>query len=356
MRIKNSKGQIYYGMHFYPGVVQYDDPVKKESTRYFLNENTIRQMDPTFAGRPLFVRHVDEVEEDLNELRKEADGWVVESFFNAADGKHWAKFIVVSEKGQEAVRSGWKLSNAYIPKSKSHGGLWNGVPYVEEVTSGEYEHLAIVQNPRYEESIILTPDQFKAYNAEKEMELKRISNSKGENSMFSFFKKEKVANEDTNIENMSVVLPNTKIEKTITQLINEADEHHAESQKPEHMANGEHCVMVGEHKMTVNELVKKHLDCVNDLDDLKKKHVDGEGEDKEGENKNDESPSEVDPDKKENEESEDEKEKKEKAKQNAKHFNDLRDAERRAAPTQEVDVDLSYDQLARGQARYGSQN
>ena len=132
--IKNSAGKIFYGMHFYPGVAEYREE-GREPTRIFINENTIRRMSPSFAGRPIFVEHVEEVEQDIDELRKDADGYVIESFFNAADGKTWVKFIVTSQRGLDAIeKKGYRLSNAYVPKSYGAGGQWNGVDYEKEVT------------------------------------------------------------------------------------------------------------------------------------------------------------------------------------------------------------------------------
>lgn len=222
MNTKNSKGQVYYGIHFYPGVAEYQEP-DKEPYRVFLNEDTLRGMDPTFTGRPVFVHHVDGVDGDVDVLKTVADGWVVESFFNAADGKHWVKFIVVSEKGERAIKQGMKLSNCYVPKSFAGGGLWNGVSYAKEITGGEYEHLAIVPNPRYEESVIMTPEQFKKYNESKVIELKRLSNNRKEEGMkISFFKKSKVENA-IDIAEMSVVLPKSGREVSIAQLISDAD-------------------------------------------------------------------------------------------------------------------------------------
>ena len=63
----------------------------------------------------------------------------------------------------------------------SGSGVCHGVDYDNEVTDGEYEHLALVEDPRYEDSIILTPDEFKAYNLEKENELSMLTNSKSKN-------------------------------------------------------------------------------------------------------------------------------------------------------------------------------
>lgn len=186
----NSKGSVYYGMHFYPGVAEYSES-GGEPYRIFINENTIRSMSPSFTGRPIYVEHVDGVEENVDDVRKGADGWVIESFFNTADGKTWAKFVVVSERGERAIKNGFKLSNAYIPKSFGQGGLWNGVSYAKEVTAGEFEHLAIVKNPRYEESVILTPEQFKEYNDKHTLELQRLANSKeekGDGKIMKFLK------------------------------------------------------------------------------------------------------------------------------------------------------------------------
>lgn len=174
--IKNSKGNVYYGMHFYPGLAEYREP-GEDPYRVYLNEDTLRKMDPTFAGRPIFVEHVDEVDQSLSELRKEADGWVIESFYNSSDGKHWVKFIVVSDRAERAIKNGFRLSNAYVPKSFGQGGIWNGIEYSKEITDGEFEHLAIVSNPRYDESEIKTPEQFKKYNEDNTVELRRIANS-----------------------------------------------------------------------------------------------------------------------------------------------------------------------------------
>lgn len=271
MKLENAKGEIFYGMHFYPGVAEYAEP-GSDPLRIYLNENTLRQMDPTFAGKPIFVEHVDEVNGKIDELRKEADGWVIESFFNQADGKHWVKFIVCSERGLQAVRGGMRLSNAYIPKSYEAGGLWNGVAYQKEITSGEFEHLAIVSNPRYEESVIMTPEEFKRYNEDKQIELKRLANSKpqeGETMKLNFFKKAKVEN-TLDIEATVVELPESKKEMTIAELVKKMDK----IENAQGYCNMEHLVKVGNDEMSVGDLVKKHMDAMASMEEMKKAHED----------------------------------------------------------------------------------
>lgn len=268
--LNNTKGDVYYGIHFYPGVAQYQDSSSQEPYRVFLNEDTIQAMDPTFAGRPVFVEHVEDVNPSLDALRKEVDGWVIESFYNAADGKHWVKFLIVSEKGKKAVQSGMRLSNAYMPKSFGEGGLWNGVPYAKQVLDAEYDHLAIVHDPRYEESVIMSPQAFKQYNEENLLELKKLSNSKkGATMKFNFFKKTRVENAID--PELQVILPKSQKEITLTRLINDADE--MEMDKNAGLADMSHKVKMKDGLYcNVGELLEKH-DCMKDeLEEMKKKN------------------------------------------------------------------------------------
>jgi hypothetical protein len=367
--IENSHGKVWYGMHFYPGVAEYQEQ-GSEPFRVYLNENTLREMDPTFAGRPIFVEHVDNVEKSIDKLRSEADGWVIESFFNAADGKHWVKFITVSEKAERAIQQGMRLSNAYIPKGYGNGGLWNGVSYSKEITSGEYEHLAIVNNPRYEESIILTPEEFKKYNNEKEIELTRIANSKSEKGdkgmgALNFFKQSKVEN-SIDLESTMVELPKSKKEIKISDLVTEMDK----IINMHGYANGDHLVKIGEDEMSVNDLVKKHMDAVGEIEKMKSKNASSEegGEPGEDEMKNDESEEgSISSGVKDvgdrggdesmaNEEDEDSKKKeKEEKKENAvKKAKALKNAGPLRESEASVAVYTSADGVARGKAKYGS--
>lgn len=362
--------KVYYGLHFAPGVAEYADQ-GVEPYRIFIDEKTIKNMDPSFVGRPVYVQHVDGV--NLDNLQVEADGYVMESFFNKSDGKHWAKFIVVSDRAHEAISMGWKLSNAYVPKQFKSGGMWHGVEYLKEVTAAEYDHLAIVPNPRYEESVILTPEQFKAYNGEKEIELTKLANSKdkGEQSMpiLNLFKRSKVEN-SADLENTLVLLPKSKVEMTIVQLANEMDDYRLKMALPEQMANGDHGVMVGESRMSVNDLVKKHMEMCNEMDDMKKKNseadMDADMDKVEDSKKNDESEDEMKKkaldEAKMKESDEVKKNEADKAKILADkkaleqaNFDVLKNAPMSVIKDVPTKVDLSMDKTARGIKRYGSQ-
>lgn len=255
----DAKGTIYYGIHLYPGVVQYDPPDKK-SYKLFLNEDALRSMDQSFAGRPVFVEHVDGVSSDKAKLKNEADGWVIESFFNQNDGKHWVKFIIVSDEGERGIRNGMRLSNSYFPLSFAEGGVWNAIPYDKRLISGEYEHLALVKNPRYAESIILTCEQFKKYNEEKLNELNRLKNNndnEGDDTMaLNFWKRAKLDN-SLELEGMCVTLPKSKKEISIVDLISNADEEQLNVGKSK-IANANDTVTVDGKSMKVSDLVSKY--------------------------------------------------------------------------------------------------
>lgn len=349
--VKNAKTlpKVYYGLHMCPGVAEYRDPSinNGEPHRIFIDEPVIKNMDSSFQGKPLYVFHKDEV--NLEDLQNDADGYVVESFFNKMDGKHWAKFIVVSDRGHEAISKGWKLSNAYVPKQYAGGGLWHGVEYTKEVMQAEYEHLAIVPNPRYSESVILTPEEFKTYNNEKELELKKLTNSKdkGERSMFNFFKKTKLENA-ADFEGSSVVLPKSKKELTLEQVVNMADEMQMAMNEEMPLCNIEHCVEIDGAKMKVSELLEKYLalkgaKAENKVEEVKEEVKEVENTEKPIEDKKEEV--------KNTEKTEEEA--KEEKKQNSEHFKKVANAHIDALQ-ETVKLELSEDMIARGKSRYGS--
>lgn len=343
-----------------PGVAEYREP-GKDPYRVFLNENTIRKMDVTFAGRPVFIQHVDEVAKSVDEVKHEADGWVIESFFNEADGKHWVKFLTVSKAADDVIKKGFKLSNAYYMKGKLGPGQWNGVDYDHQVTDAEYEHLALVQNPRYAESVIMTPDQFKKYNEDKKSELLKIANDNGETMKLNIFKRQKVEN-SAELAEAVVELPKSKKQMTVEQMVNALD---FDPTKPVD-ADMAHVVKIGEESMSIKDLVEKHTAIVNELKELQ--NADDEDDDK-AENEDKECNADDmddDDDDVENEDDKDDKEKKKNKKKNeveddkeakdkaAKLRNAKRQAMLDAARNEANVVEVTATRVDRGRQRYGS--
>lgn len=315
--ISNAKGNVYYGMHFYPGIAEYTDEETGRRFRVFLNEKTIREMDKTFPGCPVYVLHKDErISENIDEVREEADGWVIESFYNARDGKHWTKFIVVTDAGEMAVQKGWKLSNCYDPLVFGSGGTWNGMKYNRQVMHGKYEHLAIVPNPRYEESIILTPEQFKRYNEDLDLDLKRLANSKEKRHMaWSIFSRKKVEL-DKKLKNAVVFLPKSKKEVSLRQLVEDADKSYAKGGR---VANSKDRIKIDGEIMTIKDLVEFNDELLEQIKELKKKLKNAKNADY-CENEDDEElDEEIDEEEMENEDDEEEDEEEEEEKSKTKN-------------------------------------
>lgn len=258
MAIKNAKQlpRVYFGLHMVAGLAEY--PEMAGAPRILIEEQTLQNMDPTAQGKPVYVHHVDSV--DLSKLENEIAGVWVRSFFNEADGAHWAEFTVQSDEGHAAISKGFVLSNSYLPKKEEGPGEYHGMRYTNAITEGEYEHLALTPRPRYQESIVLTPEEFKAYNAKKLNERLALKNSKeGASTMaLNLFGKKKIENAEE-VMGMSVELPKSKKTVEILKLINEADDKAEKEAKNEYAADLSHKVKLHDGKMcNVGELLEMH--------------------------------------------------------------------------------------------------
>ena len=174
-KLENEKSlpEIYYARHMKQGVANY--PENKEII--YISNETIADMAKTFVGKPVFVHHQNI---DLNNLKEQMDGVVSDSFWNKYDGEWWVKFIAITDKCKDAIKKGWKVSNCYDNLVRGNGGTCIDVKYDSEIIGGVFNHLAIVENPRYENAEIYTEDEYNRYNEMKKQKLDKISNSKGE--------------------------------------------------------------------------------------------------------------------------------------------------------------------------------
>lgn len=305
--------RIFYAKHIAPGVCGY------ENETVFLSEDALRKMDKTFAGKPIYVNHQ---KVNLDNLQEEADGYVIESFYLPEDGAHWTKNIVVSDKGHEAIGKGWAVSNAYIPDAFGAGGEWHNVPYDREITDAHYTHLAIVENPRYEEATIMTPEEFKTYKESKREQLKQLENSKtkkGEKRMnWKLFEKKEVTNSE-DIANKMVELSNGST-VSIAEMINAVEEDLKAKEEKKDKCNEdilEKVVKVNGEDMKVSDLVAKFEKadkknkCNEDEEDKEKKDADDKDEDKKEDKKaSKKNESEEDKEKKDSEEDKEKEDKK----------------------------------------------
>jgi len=148
---KTTSGAKEYTCQFWqPGVVSYEDCGEGVA---LLNKETMDKMLPSFVGKPVVIDHVNEQPDEIFAQGK-AVGKVTEALWNAETGWYDAKFTVEDPKAQQLIESGYSVSCAFNVMDAGEGGEWHSIKYNEEVTDGSFTHLALVQNPRYEDSKI----------------------------------------------------------------------------------------------------------------------------------------------------------------------------------------------------------
>lgn len=357
--------KVYYCKHIAPGVCAYKDET------IFIGDETLKKMNPTFSGKPIFINH-QTVDPDTE--KEDAVGYVVESFYLPEDGKYWAKILIIEDRGHEAIRNGWKVSNAYQPTGFGVGGEWHNVPYNREVSDAYYTHLALVENPRYEEAEILTAEEFKKYKEAKKSQLEQLQNSKaetskqGENKMsWKLFTKKPVTNSD-DISNVMVELSDGSA-VSIGEMVNSVEKDLKEKEDKKNGCHNEDVmdkvVKVNGEDMKVSDLIAafEKKDCNNEDDkakkpeDEEKKDKKNEGEEAEEEKKDKKSKKNESEEAEEKEgEDEDEDKKKSEEKKDKKNSKDLLEAEEKHNHKEFVGVvaDTMARKLARGVANYGS--
>ena len=268
-KLKNSISQypkVFFARHIGEGVVSYKNTDGGEDI-FFIGNDTLKKMNASFTGKPVYIQHQ---EVPLSQMKERAVGYVVESFYLPEDGKQWLKMLITDDEAFEAIQNGWKVSNAYNVKDLGAGGVWHNIPYKKEILDGEYEHLALVADPRYEEAVIMTPEDFKSYKEAKKKEIdamsldnskkavikKSVENNKERKTMFQFFTKKKVENmEGVALQDVEVQLENGSSMK-IGDIVKSVEEN-LKKQATETPIE-EKTVMVNGKEVTISALIKMY--------------------------------------------------------------------------------------------------
>ncbi len=141
-----------------PGIVSYEDC---DCGKALLAKETIDKCINSFIGRPLIL-----TKDKLNRptyqhakvttgtLEQMADGYIAGVEYNAEDGWWYATGTVHNDEAKRAIQEVGLVSCAYDVLDTAQGGSYHNIPYNEEITAFEGEHLAIVDNPRYESATI----------------------------------------------------------------------------------------------------------------------------------------------------------------------------------------------------------
>lgn len=142
------KGRQFRSRFLVPGLVKYDYGVcllTKENADKFIQG---------FVGCPIVINHQDVTDDNAREI---SVGNIFSVWFDDKDGYYWCNGIITDKHAIELIDKGYSVSCQYTITEYSDnttGALHNGNPYDKVIENGKPEHLAIVNNPRYEGAII----------------------------------------------------------------------------------------------------------------------------------------------------------------------------------------------------------
>jgi len=150
-----TKGRHFKSRFIQPGLAGYPGQfgnalIKKENLDKFVW---------TLRSKPVTINHKDKIED------KDKVGIVNNVWFNPEDGWYWCDGIIFDNEAINLINNGWSVSCAYdFTKADNSGGKENNIPYDIEFLDGEFNHLALVDNPRYEGANIVFNSKNKVTN------------------------------------------------------------------------------------------------------------------------------------------------------------------------------------------------
>lgn len=139
------EGRPFKSRFLQAGLVKYDFGVcllKKETIDKFVN---------TFVECPVIINHKDDL------TASDRVGTIQKIWFSSDDGWFWCSGVITDDKAIKLIENGYNISCQYRITDytdNNEGKLHNANPYDKEILNGVFEHLAIVENPRYEDAFI----------------------------------------------------------------------------------------------------------------------------------------------------------------------------------------------------------
>ena len=129
------------------GLVDYSDV---DDGKYLLRKEAIEKMLPTLEGRPLVIGHQ---KIDPDHIDDVAVGYITKGYWNPETGSFDCDVLVKDAEILNPSKNA--VSCAYVATEFGEGGRYSGIDYDAEILNGEFTHIALVDNPRYNDAKIL---------------------------------------------------------------------------------------------------------------------------------------------------------------------------------------------------------
>ena len=118
-----------------------------------ITKKTLDKFIHTMVGCPVIITHTDITD---NNVDKKRVGVVSDVWYDSNDGWYHCSGIIWDKKAIDLVKNqGWSVSCSYDFVSDNQPKKHNGKKIDREFTDGEFLHLALVDNPRYERANIV---------------------------------------------------------------------------------------------------------------------------------------------------------------------------------------------------------
>ena len=144
----NGKGRHFTSRFIEAGVAHYE-----QFGDVLITKETLDKFIHSMVGCPVIIKHKDITDENAD---KERVGVVSRVWFNEFDGWYWCDGIIWDKQAIDLVKNqGWNVSCTYDFESDKQPKTHNGKKVDMEFTDGEFLHLALVPNPRYERANIV---------------------------------------------------------------------------------------------------------------------------------------------------------------------------------------------------------
>lgn len=157
---KNGKGRSFTSRFIESGLAHY-----QEFGDVLITKETLDKFIHTMVGCPVIIKHKDITDKNVD---KERVGVISEVWYNPQDGWYYCKGIIWDKQAISLVKdNGWSVSCTYDFESDFKKGTYHGKEYDMEFINGNFLHLALVPNPRYEKANIVVNAKDEEIQAEK---------------------------------------------------------------------------------------------------------------------------------------------------------------------------------------------
>lgn len=148
----NGKGRKFTSRFIEAGVAHYE-----QFGDVLITKETLDKFIQTMVGCPVIIKHKDITDKNAD---KERVGVVSRVWYNEADGWFYCEGVIWDKQAIDLVKNqGWNVSCTYDFKSDFKKSTYHGKEIDMEFTGGEFLHLALVPNPRYERATIVMNSQ-----------------------------------------------------------------------------------------------------------------------------------------------------------------------------------------------------